>query len=107
MKEQKISQTAAEQNIGTQYVLLNKSEDRSVYFKEVKDTPFTIIHDTSKGYTIVVGNQQILRDFKKTEEECLTLIENKSWDMLTTVMIVTAQKIAENVYYTLKNKEDK
>ena len=107
MKEQEQSQTAQNQSTGTQYVLLNKSEDKNVYFKEVKDTPFAIIHDTTQGYTIVVGNQQVIRDFKKTEEECLTLIKSKNWDILTTVMIITAQKIAESMYYTLKKKKEK
>lgn len=107
VKEIEQGQMEQNQNTGTQYVLLNKSENKSVYFKEVKDTPFTIIHDTSKGYTIVVGNQQVIRDFKKTEEECLALIKSKRWDILTTVMIITAEKIAESVYYKLKSKEDK
>lgn len=104
--EKKQNQTAQNSNTGKSYVLLNKSEDREVYFKKVENTPFCIIHDSQKGYTVVVGKQQVTKHWLKTEEDCANLIKSKDWELLCSTIITLAMQVAENKFYELqKNKQ--
>lgn len=100
-------QTANEPKSGQQYVLLNKSEDREIYFKLIDDTPFAIAHDSEKGYTIILGNQQVIKGFKETEEECLQIINEMNWPLLAASIVALARKVSEQTYYELKSKEEK
>lgn len=106
-QESQNEQTAKESKSGQQYVLLNKSEDREIYFKLIDDTPFAIAHDSEKGYTIILGNQQVIKGFKETEEECLRIISEMDWPLLAASIVALARKVSEHTYYELKNKEEK
>lgn len=88
----KRGQMEAQDTTTQQYVLLNESENKQVSLKSVENTPFSILVDTSKGYTIVIGSSQAIPEYKKSEEECLELIKNKDWHLIT-AMIVEINKL--------------
>lgn len=66
---------------------------------EVINTPFRII-ETEKGSFIALGDQR-LTDYITTKE-CYKMINERSWELLLTVMTVVYDKIAQ-----LENIADK
>ena len=101
------NQMEQKEQAGQPYVLLNKSDDREIYFKLIDDTPFAIAHDSERGYTIILGNQQVIKGFKETEEECLQIINGMNWPLLAASIVALARKVSEQTYYELKSKEEK
>lgn len=68
----------------------------------IPNTPFTMVHDTEKGYIITLGNGQLC-DWKKTEKEALKTLPNG--DIKTLIAIIVA--ISTNVNELKKLEETK
>lgn len=51
---------------------------------EVPNTPFTIVGNDEDGFIITMGVMRLTD--KKTFDECMTLIENKNYDLIVTMI---------------------
>ena len=67
-----------------------------VIYTQINGTPFTLVEMNEKGYTLLIGNTQVMEWVKTREEaEGMTEINNLNWQTLTSMIAVLVEKWQE------------
>ena len=74
----------------------SKEEKTQINYEQIDGTPFTLVEVEEKGYTLLIGNSQVM-EWTETKEEALkmTEIENLNWQTLTSMIAVLVEKWQE------------
>lgn len=64
-----------------------------VIYTQIEGTPFTMVEMADKGYTLLIGNTQVVEwNQDKKEIEKMTEIKNLNWASLTSMIAVLVEK---------------
>lgn len=72
----------------------NSSNEELISTRQIGNTPFTMLKDIDKGYSITLGQQRIT-EWNQSEKELEEKLENLEWGFLIST-IAAVVKIIEN-----------
>lgn len=58
---------------------------------KVENTPFTMVWEDGKGWMLAMGEYRVT-EYYKTDDELETILKEKNWDFLTTVIAIIIEQ---------------
>ncbi len=75
------------------------------FVTRVENTPFSIIQDYEGKFAITIANN-VVSELKETKEECMKLIENRDWELITNTICAMSHIIKTVEEYENKNQNN-
>ncbi len=74
------------------------------FVTRIENTPFSIIQDFEGKYAITIANNIVSKP-KETQEDCMKLIENRDWELISNTICALVHIVQKVDEYETKNEE--